>query len=178
MIFLKGLWANIKHLLKLSDLYYSGELVTLFKQYNKKYFNGVLPVIPIYVDNAMYAWGKFMAQPYLEERIMKPSHILINLHKVNNEEDLLNTLVHEMVHYYETLFHSYITDDIWRQANNYYEDYLMAVELDDSNPERFLDRITKILFIPHTDYFKEVCHELNTKHKELCLKVTGSGERL
>jgi len=94
------------------------ELERLFKAINKKKFNGSLPWCAIIVQSTSNknAHGWFFANSWVRKGDRKPVHELSMCAESLNRpiEDILNTLIHEMVHLYCHV------NDIGDCKNNYH----------------------------------------------------------
>lgn len=74
------------------------ELKEKFQYYNKKYFNDGLPEVKIYIDHTRKRLGAFHH---------RDKSISISDYLAREEHDVMNTLVHEMVHLWQyQMFHT------------------------------------------------------------------------
>lgn len=74
----------------------------MFDYYNATLFNGELPKVPVKWNNRMTRYLGRISFEYVDENYVKTRPILIELskkhHKINDEKELSNTLLHEMIH--------------------------------------------------------------------------------
>lgn len=167
---------NIKYSLGLSERYCTQELYNKFNEYNKKYFNNELPSLPIYVDNTISPVnGKFISDINIENKMIVPKSILINKSNLINEQDLLDTFIHEMVHYFECIKYQ-PTKELWNKALEIYndhQDHVCGWQMD-----KIIDILMPFNGRKHSPKFKEICHTLNFKYPELNLRTCFEGHRL
>ena len=165
---------NILHYLGFTERYCDERLYKVFDKFNKKYFDGELPPIPIYVDNSIYSWGRFSFNYKIYNKRKQPLYILINYQELANDpKEFINVMVHEMVHYYECL-HIIPSDEQWKAAVEYRESHKIH---DEHDYNKVVDAIHNILDprekeFYHSTFFKEIGHKLNQKFPELKLRIS------
>ena len=75
------------------------DIVTRFNEYNKKYFDGILPPCKCHVIKEKEHTPLGLYNP-IERKGKLIGHIWIASNVDWNEEDLREVIVHEMIHYY------------------------------------------------------------------------------
>lgn len=76
----------------------------IFREANNTYFKGKLPPVEIRIGRATTTLGKFVHLKYPKERTPAGCHISISGYFDLPEQELADTLIHEMIHYYIWLF--------------------------------------------------------------------------
>jgi hypothetical protein len=156
-----------------------------FDEYNKLYFNGELPSIPLKIDNTLGdVWGRFESLTDIRENTWTPVQILLNMQNLREETVLRNVFVHEMVHYWDCV-NNQPTKEQWEEANKI-KNRFYPVLLENAGNKfiwiGFWQTIHSVLDLhfedDHSPKFKEKCHELNEKFLELHLSEQIGGPRL
>jgi len=176
---------NIAYFLGIEKTYHLPMLYKLFDEYNKKYFDGKLPHLPIMVNNNLGdVWGRCTTNISIGNAQYTPLYISINMKEIgNNKTTLRNVMVHEMVHYWEYYFAETPSENFV----NAYRIWLTELRGIDFSKnmveyERIWDRIRDVLGHGHdevhSDMFRQKCHELNEKFSELDLRVAFDKPKL
>ena len=176
---------NIAYFLGLEKTYHLSMLYKLFDEYNKKYFEGKLPHLPILVDNNLGdVWGRCTTNINIGNAQYIPLYISINMKEIGNNKTVLrNVMVHEMVHYWEYYFAVTPSENFV----NAYRIWLTEIrDVDFSKRpddlKKLWDKISLTLGHGvndiHSDQFKNKCHELNEKFPELWLSLSICSPRL
>ena len=79
------------------------DIVTRFNEYNKKYFDGILPPCKCHVIKEKEHTPLGLYNP-IERKGKLIGHIWIASNVDWNEEDLREVIVHEMIHHYVRMF--------------------------------------------------------------------------
>ena len=156
-----------------------------FNEYNKRYFNDELPKIKMVINNEFgKIWGQFNSYTQLEEKVITPIQIQLNMKELQNEYVFRNVLIHEMVHYWDCLKNQPSADK-WVKANEIRENCGSFVLAHSDNEQIRLAYWTTIncalgLYTnnDHSPEFKEKCHELNENFTELHLSESVFGPKL
>ena len=174
---------TIKEILEPSkDLVY---IIRKFDEYNKRYFNGELPKIEMEVNNELgKIWGRFVYYTQLEEKMITPIKIQLNMKELRDEQVFRNVLIHEMVHYWDCIKNPPSVEE-WEKANEIRETqgHFVAAHADNEQIRLAYWCTINIVLGLHTDNdhspeFKEKCHELNEKFTELNLSESVFGPKL
>ena len=174
---------TIKEILEPSkDLVY---IIRKFDEYNKRYFNGELPKIEMEVNNELgKIWGRFVYYTQLEEKMITPIKIQLNMKELRDEQVFRNVLIHEMVHYWDCIKNPPSVEE-WEKANEIRETqgHFVAAHADNEQIRLAYWCTINIVLGLHTDNdhspeFKEKCHELNEKFTELYLNESVLGPKL
>ena len=174
---------TIKEILEQSkDLVY---IIRKFDEYNERYFNGELPKIEMEVNNELgKIWGRFVYYTQLEEKMITPLKIQLNMKELRDEQVFRNVLIHEMVHYWDCINNPPSVEE-WEKANEIREtqEHFVAAHADNEQIRLAYWNTINIVLGLHTDNdhspkFKEKCHELNEKFTELNLSECVFGPKL
>ena len=82
------------------------DIVTRFNEYNKKYFDGILPTCKCHVIREKEHTPLGLYNP-IERKGKLIGHIWIASNVDWNEEDLREVIVHEMIHHYVRMIEGY-----------------------------------------------------------------------
>ena len=176
---------NINYFLGFEKTYHKQALYRLFDECNQRYFGGKLPKIKILVNNDMdNIWGQMLVNINVIEAKFTPLNIFINLKGIgDNNKDLLNVMVHEMVHCWEYCIGGTSTKN-WANAWIIWLTELRDVDFS-NNPTKYEEIWNKIKIELghgtddiHSEMFMQKCHELNEKFPELELKVSFNSSKL
>lgn len=156
-----------------------------FNEYNKRYFNGELPKLPMIVNNDLgQIWGQFNYYTQLDKEIISPIQIQLNMKELKNEYVFRNVLIHEMVHYWDCIKNQPSVVE-WANANAIKEKWGdFVVQHADNELVRigYWAAINNAIGLhtdnDHSPKFKEKCHELNEKFTELHLSESVFGQKL
>lgn len=84
---------KLRHKMKITK----EDIKTRFDEYNKKYFNGVLPSCKYHIFKSSSFFGRYT---YSVNRKINVGHIWIAYNADWHEEDLREVIIHEMIHHY------------------------------------------------------------------------------
>lgn len=159
---------------------YQRKLKFLENQYNwfnGKYFGFKLPKISLTLETEGKFNGRFSQKVDLEENRLIPDAIRIDEKVFDDYKLFRDTLVHEMVHFYDSIKNP-LSEKEFDKAKMYRD---KAVEANtDEEMEQWLVRYREILNKDggHTHTFKSICHELNEEFSELSLRVKAAEAKL
>lgn len=150
-----------------------------YKIFNNLYFDNSLPKIPLIINNVensetdgLINYGCFSYTIDYGNMELIPLYIKISKKLLNdsNKFDLFrDTLVHEMVHFYE-ICNNKPTEEEWYRALN---------SINQLNTSIYAyNYIRKGPRGGHNKFFKDKCHELNEKYPELNLREVENSDRL
>lgn len=120
----------------------------LFDTYNRRYFNGVLAKIPFKIrEDSPAHLGCYVSTRDFANKRMSPQEIYINKRFVLNFGEFRDTFVHELTHYYATVYAKppQATEEDFEKAAKALSDGKLIALL---NPKILSDNIAKIL---HSD---------------------------
>jgi hypothetical protein len=161
-------------------LSYQKKLKFLKNQYNcfnDKYFSSMLPKISLTLETEGKFNGRFSQMVDLKEKRLIPVAIRIDEKVFNDYKLFRNTLVHEMVHFYDSIKNP-LSKKEFDKAKMCFD---KAAEANtDEEMEQWIMRYREIINKDggHTHTFKSICHELNEEFSELCLRVKSTEAKL
>ena len=159
---------------------YQKKLKFLENQYNwfnDKYFGSMLPKISLTLETEGKFNGRFSQIVDLKENRLIPVAIRIDEQVFNDYKLFRDTLVHEMVHFYDSIKNP-LSKKEFDKAKMCRDKALAAPTKYEF--EQCLKLYHEILNKDggHTHTFKSICHELNEEFSELCLRVKATESKL
>ena len=141
-----------------------------YNWFNYKYFSLMLPKIRLTLETEGKFNGRFLQKVDLDEKRLIPVAIGIDERVFNDYKLFRDTLVHEMVHFYDSIKNP-LSEKEFDKAKVYRDKVVEANT--DEEMERWLMLYRETLNKDggHTHSFKSICHELNEEFSELSLKV-------
>ena len=159
---------------------YQKKLKFLENQYNwfnGKYFGFKLPKISLTLETEGKFNGRFSQMVDLEENRLIPVAIRIDEKVFDDYKLFRDTLVHEMVHFYDSIKNP-LSKKEFDKAKIYREKAFEANTEEDFDKWLKLFRETLNKDGGHTHTFKSICHELNEEFSELSLRVKAAEAKL
>ena len=160
---------------------YQKKLKFLENQYNwfnGKYFGFKLPKISLTLETEGKFKGRFSQEVDLDGKRLIPVAIRIDEQVFNDYKLFRDTLVHEMVHFWDSIKNP-LPEKEFDKAKMYRD---KAYE--DNTTEEEFEQLIKLYFETinkdggHTHTFKSICHELNEEFSELSLRIKADEPKL
>lgn len=150
-----------------------------YNWFNYKYFSYMLPKIRLLLENEGNFKGRFSQTVDLDGKRLIPVAIRIDEQVFNDYKLFRDTLVHEMVHFYDSIKNP-LPKKKFDKAKIFYE---KAFEDNTTTEETELWLMLYRETIigengGHTPTFKAICHDLNEEFSELNLRVTAEETKL
>ena len=149
-----------------------------YNWFNYKYFSFRLPQIRLTLETEGKFKGRFSQTVDLDGKRLIPEAIRIDEQVFNNYKLFRDTLVHEMVHFLDSIKNP-LPEKEFDKAKMFYE---KAFELytTDEETKQWLKLYHETINKDggHTHTFKSICHELNEEFSELSLRIKADEAKL
>ena len=165
---IKKFWTHQKKLKFLENQY---------NWFNYKYFSSMLPKIGLTLETEGKFKGRFSQTVDLEGKRLIPIAIRIDEQVFDDYKLFRDTLIHEMVHFYDSIKNPLPEKD-FVEAKMYFDKAIAAPTDEEFEQWIKLYRETLNKDGGHTHTFKSICHELNEEFSELNLRVKADEAKL
>jgi len=148
-----------------------------YNWFNYKYFSFMLPKISLTLETEGKFKGRFSQTVDLDRKRLIPVAIRIDEQVFDDYKLFRDTLVHEMVHFYDSIKNP-LPEKEFDKAKMYFDKALAAPTEDEF--EQWIKLYRGILNKDggHTYTFKSICHELNEEFSELNLRIRADEVKL
>ena len=148
-----------------------------YNWFNYKYFSFKLPKISLTLETEGKFKGRFSQAVDLDGKRLIPVAIRIDEQVFNDYKLFRDTLVHEMVHFYDSIKNP-LPKKEFDKVKMYRDKAIEAITEEETEHWFMLAREILNKDGGHTHTFKSICHELNEEFSELSLRIKADEAKL